>query len=177
MNDKKVVIICSIILFLLSLNGLYRKYTGENYKESSLYRYDRPLMEWVRGNTPENAIFLIPIYFHSWQGTKRPAFYDANIINGASYNKVYIMDAIKRFQILMDVNLKDVSLEKLLKWETSKTWSANSFQRERYDNMTEDRITEIKGNYGMKYFITASERRYPFPVVYQNDKYRIYNLN
>lgn len=177
MKDKKFVIICSIILFLLSLNGLYRKYNGENYKESSLYRYDRPLMDWVRGNTTESATFLIPIYFHSWQGTKRPAFYDANIINGASYNKAYIMDAIKRFQILMDINLKDANLEKLLKWETSKTWSANSFQKERYDNLTESRILEIKGNYGIKYFITSSVRSYSFPIVYQNDKYRVYDLD
>lgn len=177
MNEKKIVIICSAVILLLSIDGLYKKYSADNYKKSSLFLYDRPLIDWVKENTPKNAQFLIPPYFYSWQGTGRPAFYDPNIINTASYNKAYIMDAIKRFQILMSINLKDINLEEPPKMEIERTWSASSFQREKYDAMMEDNILEIKKSYGIKYFITSSKNNYSFPIVYQNNKYKIYNLD
>ena len=185
MNDEKhvvsegnpMVMVCGAILIFLALIGLHRKYNVEDYKMSALFQYDKPLMEWARGHTPEDANFLIPIYFHSWQAAGRPAFYDANIINAASYNKAYIMDAIKRFQILMDVNLKDMNLEEPPKAELQTTWSVGSFQRERYDSLAEHKIMEIKNSYGINYFVTSSEKKYSFPVVYQNDRYKVYALD
>lgn len=176
MSDRKMVVIYGAILIFMSLIGLHRKYNTEDHKESMYFGYDKPLVEWVKGHTPENASFLIPMYFTSWQGTKRPAFYDPNIINAASYNKVYIMDAVKRFQILMDVNLKDVNLEGPPEMELQATWSSSSFQNERYDSLTEDRILEIKKNYSIDYFVASSKKDYSFPVIYQNDKYKIYVL-
>lgn len=185
MNDKKhvvsegnlMVIVYGAILIFLSLIGLHGKYNVEDYKKSAWFQYDKLLIEWVRGHTTEDANFLIPIYFHSWQATGRPAFYDANIINGASYNKAYIMDAIKRFQILMDVNLKDMNLEEPPKAEFQTTWSSASFQRERYDSLSEGKILEIRNKYDIKYFVASSERNYSFPIVYQNDRYKVYALD
>jgi hypothetical protein len=176
-RGQSLAMVYVAILAVLFLGGLSRKYSAENFKESALYLYDRPLIKWARESTPEEANFLIPIYFHSWQGTKRPAFYDVNIINAASYNKTFIMDAIERFQVLMGVNLKDIDVEKPPGAENYGGWSADVFQRERYDSLSEGKILEIKANYNINYFITSSEKRYSFPIVYQNARYRVYSLD
>ena len=91
--------------------------------------------------------------------------------------KVYMMDAIRRFQILMDVNLKNLDMDEPLPNETIMPWSSSRLLKEKYDNITEDILIRINDEYKAKYFITSSKKDYPFPIVYQNKLYKLYRLD
>jgi len=173
---KAVTVVLVLMIICASVIGLNKKYGVGDFKTSPRFLYDKTLMEWVRQNTPDDAIFLTPTYFHAWQESRRPALYDPNIINAASYNKVYMMDTINRFQAIMDVDIKSMKIDQPVKQENQRDWSAGHYQKEKYDSLDERKILEIRDKYGVSYFVTSSPTRYSFPLVYKNELYAVYLL-
>jgi len=175
---EKKAVVCGVILIMLSASGLYIKYKGENYKNSNVYLYDRPLAAWVKNNTLKTDEFLIPLTFYAWQESKRPVFYDKNVINAASYNKAFMMAAIKRFQVLMGLNLKKLSESEIDAISPiGKSWGGmNAYFTKKYNSLSEEDVRNISRDYNVKYFVTGSDKDYSFPVVYDIKKYRIYKL-
>lgn len=176
MNEQRFKTIGFIIILLCSMAGFMKKFHEKDPFLSSVNNYERPVVEWVKKNTPPDARFIIPIYFYWWQGTRRDAFYDVNIINGASYNKQFIMEAIKRFEIQMGINLKDIKLTGPPPMENDGHWNADAELKRLYDSLPPERIKLIKSQYGAGYFLTASKKKYNFPVLFKNDIYTLYRL-
>jgi activator of 2-hydroxyglutaryl-CoA dehydratase len=175
--NKAVTIFLVLIVVAVCIIGLNKKYRVGDFKTSPRFLYDKTLMEWVRHNTSDDAVFLVPTYFHAWMESHRPAFYDPNIINAASYNKVYMMDAIDRFQTLMEVDIKSMKIDEPTRQEVQRDWSAGHYQKEKYDSLDERKVLEIKKKYGISYFVTSSPRKYSFPLVYKNELYAVYKPN
>ncbi|OHD69356.1 MAG: hypothetical protein A2W19_05450 [Spirochaetes bacterium RBG_16_49_21] len=176
MNDQRFKAIGFIIILLCFMAGIMKKFNEKDSFTSFVNNYERPVVEWVKKNTPPDARFIIPIYFYWWQGTRRDAFYDVNIINGASYNKQFIMEAIKRFQIQMGINLKEMDLTGIPPMEINTRWNADSELKKLYDSLPPERIQLIKSQYGAGYFLTASKKKYNFPVLFKNEIYTLYRL-
>lgn len=174
---KAVTIFLVLVVVAICGIGINKKYQAGDFKTSPRFLCDKTVMEWARHNTPDDAVFLIPTYFHAWMESRRPAFYDPNIINAASYNKVYMMDAIDRFQTIMEVDIKSMAVDEPTKQEIQRDWSASHYQREKYDSLDERKILEMKKKYGISYFVTSSPRKYSFPLVYRNELYAVYKLN
>lgn len=176
---REKIIVFNTVLIILSVVGFNRQYRIEDFRQTPLYQYETPMKEWVKDHTPKEARFLVPPYLNSWFDTSRYTFYDANIINSASYNKAFIMDAIKRFQVFMDIDLKGMTEKEMNEISPlNENWGKRyEFLNKRYDNLSEERILEFRDNYNIDYFVTASEKKYTFPVVYQNKKFSIYKLN
>ena len=177
--ERERVIVFNTVLIILSVVGLNRQYRVEDFRQTPLYQYEMPMKEWVKDHTPKEARFLVPPYLNSWFTTSRYTFYDANIINNASYNKAFIMDAIKRFQVFMDIDLKGMTEKEMNEISPlSEDWpKRHTVFNGRYDNLSEERILKFRDNYNIGYFVTASDKKYTFPVVYQNKKFSIYKLN
>ncbi len=173
-----VTVLLTGVFVFLSYVGLERAYGLEDYRNNIIYKYEMPMKDWVRVHTPGDSKFLIPFYINSWFDTNRYAFYDVNIANNASYNKVYIMEAIRNFEILMNIDLKRMSKAEMNKISPlDGRWGArNDYFKRFYDNLSENRVLQFHRDFGIDYFVTGSRKRYPFTVVYCNDEFIIYRL-
>jgi hypothetical protein len=168
----------TLFLLMITFMGLSGKYRGADFKQTDVWCYERPMKLWVKANTAEGDKFLIPLYINSWQSTKRPALYDVNVINAASYNKAFIGEAMEGFQALTGINLKTITEKEMEEISPLKGdwWRRMVRLNENYDNLSTERILALRDNYGIKYFVTASQKSYEFPVVYENGRYIIYEV-
>ncbi len=175
--NRAISILFVAIILCVAMVGVINKYSQADFKNSTLFLYDKSLMKWARENTAEDALFLIPTYFHAWQESHRATFYDPNIINAASYNKVYMNETMARFQVLMGIDLKNADIKAPRKQEVQRDWSAGHYQREKYDELTETKVLEMGRKYNIEYFVASSTKKYSFPIVYRNKMYTVYVLN
>jgi hypothetical protein len=177
--EKGRGIVFNVILIALSAIGLYREYSLGDFKETPYYQYEKPMKEWVINNTSREDRFLIPLSINSWSDTNRYAFYDVNIINNASYNKVFIMEAIKRLQILVDLDLKNMTEKEMSEISPlNGDWTKrHTVFNARYNNLSEERLLKFRDDYDIDYFVTTSDTQYTFPIVFKNKGFRIYRLS
>lgn len=166
------------VLITLSVIGFSRLYAMDDFKNNVIFKYEMPMKEWVKRNTPKEARFLIPLYINGWFDTNRYSFYDVNIINDASYNKSFLMDAIKRFQILTDFDLENMTESEMSEISplTPDWGKRRDVLKKKYDEMSVQKILEFRDKYNIDFFITSSCREYPFQVVYQNKAFKIYKI-
>lgn len=167
-----------LVLIALSVIGFKRLYAMDDFKDNIIFKYEMPMKEWVKLNTPKDAKFLIPLYINSWFDTNRYSFYDVNIINDASYNKSFLMDAIKRFEILTGLDLKNMTEAEMSEISPlTEDWGKrNDVLKKRYNEMPVQKILEFRDKYNIDFFITSSGIEYPFHVVYQNKAFKIYKI-
>ncbi len=115
---------------------------------------------WIKDNTPEDKIFIVPPWDLEFAiRAQRPQFVDFKI---PVSNKIFEWE--ERIRIL-NKGKPVTGLREM--------WNE---LRENYPRLLSREIIHIKENYGAHFFISFSHWLYDFPIIYENNTYRLYRL-
>lgn len=119
----------------------------------------RQVQDFVRLHTPAEALILVPPYLTSFRTySERGIYTDFKSGTYSSYNPLY---ARLWWQRISDLGI---------------TTADTGFMKKAYNNLPAKKINALSIKYSLQFFVTESKMRYPFPVVFKNSTYTVYQL-
>ena len=172
-------ILLSIFVLLFACGIIINKYNTKPFILTESGIDFKNTFDWIKNKSSKESYFIIPPYFHYWTGANRRCFYDVNNVNGANYNKNYIMPVINNFKELYGIDISNLTENEIKKLrppvKDDFAWSQKSLAQI-YDSLTEEKIRSLKEKYGITHIVTRSNLKYNYNVVFFNKTYRIYEL-
>ena len=107
---------------------------------------------WARENTPQDAIFLTPPYLEAFR-----VYSERSIV----------ADTKDGTQQYFDINYSYKWWERI----TDLGWSSAE-----YDNLSPERLIQLGKKYNASYLVFPAAKPLPFPQVYENSEFRLYDL-
>lgn len=156
-----IAIIISIVV--LGISDYFKAYSDESI---GILESAKDLQLWIKNNTPRNSFLLVPPVSVNWENySERAAFMTYNAIAASSYNS-NLAGMIKG--ILVDY-VGDLS-----KYTTPKELKNSMIDV--YNIMNSDKVLYLANKYNLTHMITDTRRNIDMPIIYQNDKFRVYRI-
>ena len=149
-----------IIAVIVNFSLLYRHYS---FRLKELYPFssaETSLEDWVRSNTPQEAIFLTPPDFYSFRlNAERATIIDWLVM---PFEPKGMMEWAERISDVSGIQI------------TGFYGITGSKALEGYKTLDENRLNYLRQKYRFDYVVTPKNRTLPLPYLYSNDRYILY---
>ncbi len=116
------------------------------------------VQNFVRKNTPQDALILVPPYLTSFRTYyERGIYTDFKSGTYSSYNPLYAVRWWERIQALGIRHYND-DMKRI------------------YNSLPQNKMQALSEKYHIGYFVTESKKNYPFSVMFKNETFAVYKL-
>lgn len=150
----------------------YAYYSSDSNRSSIPYKSFKEACLWIKNNTPAQAAFFHPTYIKIFRLLSERQGFVAEKVDGnmALYSRKFAKIFVKRFS----------DIHKGLTYDESPMENNKLYEvlRERYLSLSEMNIDELKSMYpGYNYFLTESSHALNYPILFENQFLRLYNIS
>jgi hypothetical protein len=171
-NRLALLLTISVLVFGLSqLNNNWQK-TG-NLTAAIIQKPSSNIEEiaiWAKKNTPLDSVFLVN-YGLEWQQfraqSERPVFMNWKDGSAILWDRSFIEPWVERLNAIgLDITEKDLTLGK----------AVNKLNK-LYQKLDDEKIQQLKYNYKLDFGIVSRDSPSKFPIIFQNQDFKVLDLN
>ncbi|MCL1465566.1 DUF6798 domain-containing protein [Argonema galeatum] len=172
-NERRLALLLTSWVFLVGTGAFLSRFQNtRNVKDAlieSPYTELRQIADWASKNTPLDAVFLVdPELEHFRSLSKRPVFVTWKDSSAMLWYRPYVKDWVERMRLLgFDITKS----QEILDNEAFRV-KLSSF----YNNLSDADVSKIQINYSIRYWVVSAKKTSSFPVIFQNRKFKILNL-
>lgn len=159
-NSLKLRNLFIIAVIIMNFSLLYRHYS---FRLKELYPFanaQTSLEDWIRSNTPQEAIFLTPPDFYSFRlNANRAAIIDWLVMPFEPKGMIEWAERISNVSGIQNNSYSEITESK-----------AN----EGYKTLDDNRVKYLQQKYRFDYVVTPKNRTLTLPYLYSNDSYILY---
>jgi hypothetical protein len=173
-NSNRLALLLTLSVFIFSLIQLQENWQKNGSLAAAIIQRPSVSIEeiaiWTKKNTPLDSVFLVD-YSLGWQQfrsqSQRPVFMNWKDGSAILWDRSFVKPWVERLDAIgLDITEKNLTLGK-----------AVSKLNKLYQKLEDDKVRQIKDNYKLDFWIVS--RNYPskFPTIFQNQEFKVLNLN
>lgn len=172
-NSGHLGVFLSLIVLIFGIRAFQVRIAKVPTVRGALFARPDPLVEqvatWANANTPVDAMFLINPTWETFRAlSKRPVFVTIKDGSAILWDRTYVTDWVERLRALgFDININRRAMNKQV---------FNEELNRLYLKLRDPHVRILKKRFPIRYWVVSVKRPSAFPTVFQNQQYKVLDL-